>query len=537
VAFELSLLEHRALRPEIKNMKKSPKAFHLILLGIVLVALVAGMLGIDFGYHWDEAVTINSVGVALCAGSFLPSEYHYPSFSHGLCFFGLLSHLVPLAFASGIPSWPQIKIALLFILGDPLFKLHTRILFMGVSYLSVVWLYILMWQWRHSWQEALLAAALLGLSWEVSYHARFIASDALLMQFGALTMMCLSFDFNSVRSRRWLVLAAAAAGFACGTKYQGILLLAPVCYAAHYDCRQRAPGNSCWRMYGRVFLAFALAYLVTTPGTFLKPFIFLSHVKSQFFYYSRGHGGHAVTSPMEYLLLLSGYFSFALFSRYPAISFIFFAMALSGAALIIRDEKGRAAVLLSFPLLYIALMSFQKMMMVRNFLVVIPFFALFAGRGFGFLRSRINSYAARTTISAAVVLLLLVNACWLIEAGLSIRDRKKTECVAQLAAYLDRQPDTQFLVSQKVAQALAAHSGKHRCNVTCNPGAGAKTAVLYASEVTFRERWVANRFSYTRKWFGPYEVNFNYYPDWAGDDRIVVVPARSASGLGVFDAL
>jgi hypothetical protein len=173
-------------------------------------------------------------------------------------------------------------------------------------------------------------------------------------------------------------------------------------------------------------------------------------------------------------------------------------------------------------------------MIVRNLLVLIPFFAIFAGRGFGFLRSGIRGYAARRIISVVVILLVLINAHWLLASGFSIRNKDKANYVAQLAGYLNRNPHTPFLLSQKISQALYAYDGKNRRNVTEDPSAKVKAAVFYASEVTPWERWSANRFNYTWRWFGPYEVNLNYYPSWAGDDRIVVMPISSALALGVF---
>ena len=46
--------------------------------------------------------------------------------------------------------------------------------------------------------------------------------------------------------------------------------------------------------------------------------------------------------------------------------------------------------------------------------------------------------------------------------------------------------------------------------------------------------WRANRLNYTERWFGPYEVNFDYYPSWEGNDRILVMNRADAVMLGVF---
>jgi hypothetical protein len=38
----------------------------------------------------------------------------------------------------------------------------------------------------------------------------------------------------------------------------------------------------------------------------------------------------------------------------------------------------------------------------------------------------------------------------------------------------------------------------------------------------------------TTRWFGPMEVNFDYYPTWQGDERIVVMPLARARALGLW---
>ena len=513
--------------------QKLPLQVHLLVLVPLLIALAAGMIGIDFGYHWDEAIVINSVGIAVNSGSLLPCAYYYPSFMHELCFASLIPKLARVSYVKNVPLLPQMKIAMLFTLGNPSFKICTRILFMAISCLAILWVYICVWRWRRSWQEALVAASLMAFSWEVSYHSRFIASDALLMQFGALMLACL----GNAAHRRWLYAAAASAGFACGTKYQGALLLLPVVCAAYDGSRKVSARNPDALLCLRLLSVFMLAYFITTPGTFLKPMLFLSDCKTQLTIYAHAHGGYTVKSIGEHLLLMCGYFCFAVFSKYPAVSSVFFLMALAGAAVMIRQEKGKALIFLSFPVVYIAFMSSMKIMQVRNLLILIPFLAIFAARGFGFLLSKLQTPVSRRIVAAVTAALLAVNACWILGAAFSVRNRNKTNYVARLAHYLDSHRSSRFLVSGVIAQALSVYDGNRRSNVSQDALPAAHLAVFYASEVSSWERWTANRFNYTRGWFGPYEVNFNYYPSWAGDDRIVVMPVRSALALGVFDAL
>ena len=57
----------------------------------------------------------------------------------------------------------------------------------------------------------------------------------------------------------------------------------------------------------------------------------------------------------------------------------------------------------------------------------------------------------------------------------------------------------------------------------------AERLALYASEgMTRWQEWPANRPGLTERWFGPREVNFDMYPNWWGDDRIIVMSRRQA---------
>ncbi len=64
-----------------------------------------------------------------------------------------------------------------------------------------------------------------------------------------------------------------------------------------------------------------------------------------------------------------------------------------------------------------------------------------------------------------------------------------------------------------------------------DPGGDADAALFLASEGM--RPWTANRRRLVDRWFGPHEVNFNYYPTWQGDDRILLMPMDKARRLNV----
>src|SRR5205814_5228839 len=135
--------------------------------------------------------------------------------------------------------------------------------FLVVSALGIIWVYLAGWVLTHRWWQATLAAAILGLSWEIAYHARWLAADCLLAQFAALCLLLLVLH-NRRGQVGWLWAAAIVAGLAAGTKYQGALLVGPVMLCGVLrtpaTLRQRAASVVAT---GALSLA---SYLVTTPG-------------------------------------------------------------------------------------------------------------------------------------------------------------------------------------------------------------------------------------------------------------------------------
>lgn len=370
--------------------------------------------------------------------------------------------------------------------------------------LASAWTYFLVLSWRKDPLEAAVACILVGLSWEVGYHARWIAPDGLVLSLGALTMLC------ALRGT-WLTGAAAAAGLACSAKYPAGLFLVPVLLAA--DTARRRTG---------ALAVFAAAYLATTPGTVLDAPRFLADIREELAIYASGHFGYTVSGPLEHLRLALDYLGLVAFSRYAEVSAAFAGLALYGAATALREERRKSIVYLSFPVLYLAYFSFQKVLIARNLLVLIPFMAVMAARGWGEALRRLPRPVYRRAFIGTTALFFLLNLAWLASAAASIR--RPGEDLAGLAAYLDSHPKTRFALSPKAAAALSRPR---------TPLADAEQAVLYASEVA-SERWLANRRGYAAAWFGPYEVNFDYYPTWQGRDRLIVMPAARAVELGLF---
>lgn len=510
---------------ETRGAKRPPEAPRrsrgwLLLVFVPLAVFVGtGMRGLDFGFHWDEGYHVATLTRAIERGTLLPGEFRYPSVSHWLCVAGLAPELL-----RETGSEPPLRQRLLEALQGQEYLLRIRSIFLGVSSLALIPVFALVWCWRQRRLEAFLAAALLGGSWEVAYHSRWVAPDAVLMTFAASTLLgsmlaCLAPE------RRWpLAWAAVSAGVACGTKWPAGLLLLPVLLAARFRLPEGSR-HATLRAWLGVSGAFGLAYLVTTPGTLLDAGTVLDALAMQQGRYASGHLGHTVGRGPEHLLRVLEYFSLSFFSRFPIVSLLLFAASIAGAVSLVRESRRLAWVFGSFPLAYLLFFSAYPVMIPRNYLVLAPFMALLAARGIVVLVEGLPQGALRGAALAGVGGMLLLDAAWLVHAGESIRVDDRSVFVRELAAYLDAHPDRSYAASATILRHLRQVDGRSRPNVGLRPLQEVDDVIFYASEAYGHIVGLRPRHDLTRAVFGPLEVNFNYYPSWLGEDRIVVMPA------------
>ena len=237
-------------------MKKSfSRLWGMVLLLIpISLLLVTQFRGVDFGQHWDEPIHFNSVQRAVQTGIFLPGWYGFPSVPYWLFVGASLPEFVQ-AYCKAKPAFVKfqsldhqscINVGRQNVgewakyvnekFGSPVHHMRVRKVFICVAALAVLWVYITTIILGYSWKEGLLAACLLAFSWEVAYHSRWIAPDAIMMQFVALTGFC--YLCAIVRSAKVVALGGAAlfAAVATGTKYTAGLILIPVLISVFIIC-------------------------------------------------------------------------------------------------------------------------------------------------------------------------------------------------------------------------------------------------------------------------------------------------------------
>ena len=509
----------------------------IFLPGIFLFVLFfySGFWGINFGSHWDEREYIQLIKDTAKTGILIPNWYRYPSITYWLGLSGTLPHLIGALQQVGYEPESILK-HLYIVVKSKVFALQVRQIFLFVSSLSVIWVYITEIIWKRSLVEAFLASALLGFSWEIAYHARWIAPDAILMQFGALTLLFVIWSVRSKSNIRWvfLIIASIAAGFGMGTKYPGGLLFLPVLIASLFGESSRDNLLKAALKASGLFLIFVISYFISTPGTILDPIKFIEDITFEVRHYQAGHYGQTVGLGLPHLWLMFRYFAEVLFSHYWLISVFLFLFVVPGIYALFEENRWEMVLILSFPLTYILFFSIQSVMVVRNLLVITPFLAIITTRGMVFVWSRIKYKQLRVVLLILVTLAMLVNIGWIIYSAGTIADRDSSRFLHEMTQYIDKHPGTVFFVSALVWEDLEKIDGNQRFNIIRSDFNQADMILLYASEgVESLLDWPRNKPGLATTIFGPWEVNFDYYPTWEGNDRILLMPIEKAKEIGV----
>jgi hypothetical protein len=500
---------------------------------LLLLALLlwTGLRAVDFGYHWDEAESqVNPVRWSLEEQTLLPNYYIYPSVNYGLNLAGLLPFLAR-SWLMGVRG-DELMVDLLTAPNSPPFLIVLRSIRIALVSLAPLWIYLAVLVWRRSRREALLTACVIGLSWEIAYHARWVAPDAVVMQFGALTLLFAILAACRPQQARWRRLAAIGAALATGTKYTAGLLMLPVLISSICARTDERSAKAAVRVTVEELLIFGGAFLLTTPGAVLQPWAFLRALSVERTWYSQGHWGYTIDAGLPHLARMLEYVGLVLTSPFAPIAAVLTVAAVAGAFWIWRESRRMAALLVLFPLAYLGYFATQQVMIVRNLLVVAPFLAMLAGRGIVEAIGLIRWAPGRWFAGGIIALALALNAAWLVTTSQTIRTRLVDHPAADLVAYLRAHSGEIFRLSPRVVDELGQAGEAVPIN-TSPAGARPDFVAVYAYEAMPNLEWPANIRDLTVRTFGPLEVNFDYYPTWEGNDRIVVMTFAQACGAGV----
>jgi 4-amino-4-deoxy-L-arabinose transferase-like glycosyltransferase len=479
----------------------------------LLLFFWAGWLGLDFGKHWDQQHRVDDLVHAFEEQTFLPEDYFYPS----VTFFLTVAAAAPLAVDVVDLDRETEEFHGAFVrrfLTDE-FQVRLRAMFLFVSSLTLLWVFATLLVWRARPLEALVGALALAGSFEVGYHARWVAPDAVLMQFGALCLMACVAVLRTPFRHSWLRAAAVAAGLAAGTKYTGGIFLVPVLLAATSAPRalREALAATLW---------FAAAFLVSTPGALLEPTRFAADLLFEMRHYQKGHVGYTVEAGLPHLLKNLRYLVLYGPSNWPAVSLVFGALGLVGAVATWRQSRRLALVLLIVPLLFVPYLSTQRVMFVRNLLLVMPVGAILAARGAGEAWDRLRAVPLRAGVVAAVTTGLLANLGFAFHAARSIQRDSPARLAAEVMRWLEAHTDRVVQLSPNVRTLLRSEGHEPpRGHVRLRPGPDVEAVVLFPREGLTQGYWPSNDPD-LKVAIGPLSANYDYYATWWTQHVVVI---------------
>jgi len=531
----------------------------IALAGLYVFFLWIAWLGLDFGEHYDEWYFLDGLRQAIEQLDGFHRHYTYGGLYLLPGLVSLLtegwSHVGPaldsLAASperpvnlSGHESVTALKNQLLGVIDTPCFLIRMRMAFAAVSGLAVVWVYLagraLM---PDSRVAPLLGAAFVALSWEVGYHARFVAADAMLMQFAALQLFLLARFARSSSpdaAISWILVASAAGGFGMGVKLTGIFLWLPVAFmlafpfggARWFDWRRRA---ALLVASGGVM---ALVFLVTTPGALWDPFRYVGHIYFEILNYTKLPDGHPyyVEGIGQRVWTYVVWLASAVPSPWLWVSLGLAAVATLGAAKLLKDERVWFLAMLAFAAIYVWFVARHPGVYIRNGLLLVPLAALMFAAGGRLIAERIVN---RALVFWPVMVIALgvaaANAYWAYDSAMSVREASRTGIVDTFRAFAAENPDRRFWISPGLDRAMK--DGEGPAMVCRDPGVGALDGDFAAAFYIERPwgAWPANRPGYVAEVISSREVNYDYAPSWRGHhekNRIMVLSVERAAAIG-----
>jgi len=496
---------------------------------------INGVLGLDFGSHWDEWYHTQVVSASVQHMWLLPEAFSYggPYFTFGYPVIiahqwrNLLGILRDLRFQpsgmdpSAFPSVQQFKAGAAALFASPNYLLQVRGVFLGVTTLSIIWAFCgALRVWPRRYGVALAAAAFMAFSWELGYHARWVAIDAPLAQFCALELFLYCGAWRAPSEGpavRWYCGAAAAAGAVYACKMTGgfalfPILLTPLLRPSRLTLARRLS------LVALGAVIFVLVSFALSPDFYLDPLRFLHVVRG-------GSADYNSTGPTyphyvtfgEHALRMLVWLIGAVPSPFRPIAFGFSAVALVGFLRLLRRETRMTLCWLSFMVTFAAIFTHNHLLIVRQFLMFVPFAALCFASGtavlWDFLRDRDPRAAA--AFAGLVALGMIANAVFeSVQAWHVTRDTPASVADAAARDLLsERQP---IRMSRPVQELLRGRLGDA---YACHPADLKDDKVKNFLAYHIEHEWMANRLHSFRRVYGASELDLDYYSTWFGRSR------------------
>jgi hypothetical protein len=554
-----SLLRERAHAPVAVRLARRPRAAAGVAVAfLVLFFFGTGLLGLDFGRHWDEPYQITGLAECIQKLTLFPQYYIY----NGL-YFGLGVPVVfvltarPFAAAVGdlfrapppidqVGSLPAVRAfqqSAAHALRSPAYLLGTRGLFLAISTLAVVWVFLTVLRlYPRRYLPAVAAAAFLAGCWEFQYHARFIAVDAPIAALAALELLLLTCAATAPprgRATRWYGGAAVVAGLMLACKATALIGLVPIVifpWLVPETSGGRARGRLLLTLFGLLVL-FVIAF-VFSPAVFLDPFRYIAQFRETQRQYNLGaiDHPHYVTGVFEHVRRLLVWFVAVVPSSFVLPALCFSGLAAVGGAELFRRHRPLTLTWLTFVAALIMGMTPNRLLIVRNYLVLIPFMAVAFGAGVMAVGDRLKRPDLKYALALLVAGTVVADGAWMFTAGLSVRTTTEATINAAVQRDLERHRRP-IRVSPAIHDLMEPTLEQYyRCQPAVLDQPVPRSVLLRYTEYD-DPKWRANRLHFHKAVYSSWEVDYDWNsPAWMGKfftQRVVRITLDDARAIGM----
>ena len=515
----------------IRNHSAHLKVPFILFCAVLTYIAIIGTKSTDIGHHWDERLTIRPLKNSAETGLLLPRWYKYPSIIYDISLVAAASKVI-----GDLDSLGKEPDKIVKYLVSSSFKLYLRKVFFLLSICSGLAIYFFVRTLSGSAWTGFFAASALITSFEFIYHARWIATDSILAFFVSCSLASqyqLLVSEGNRAKHFWVILSSVLAGLCIGTKYTGGIVLVPLLLAIALAPKPHPQRRHTILLAIASILIAGLTFVVTTPGSILEPVRFLSDVLSEIKHYSRGHGGYTVDAGLDHLSKMLTYLFMVVPSRNAAVAMIASLCTFVGVVFLISTRPKIALWFLSLPVLYILYMSSQRVMIVRNYLLLFPFLAVLTSLGlFALYNVAKTKHPLQIFVLGFSIFFLIYNLSIVTSSSLSIIYKSAPPPKTALEKHIASSPETKFYLSPACFDMLELGSISRYTNLTDQIEV-ADSFVFLTTEADRRLLRANVPGRYRTVWSPIEEVNWDYYPTWIGNRRILEVSLtdRELKGL------
>lgn len=500
----------------------------------IFIFLYYGIKGANWGFHWDEGKLYGGIKNVADSGVLLPRWYNYPSATF-LITFGITNLTI------GIDNFARVFGGgwTMYCLPNHLWVIpsleyqtlinNSRAIFVVLGSFNALFIYTSCRLLNHSKITSALAGSLILGSFPIFYHSRWVTPDPLMLLMGNIAITSFLWAWTKPNNKRLLV-TILASSLVLSSKYPGgLFLILPLIIANINGISIKKTTVS--------LIIYLILFILITPGSILDSSNFLRDIKYELHHYKTlGHGVWTVASTTDHIHKITSFFTFRALSSNSITSSTLFIGSCLGFILLFRQNRTLALSLSIVPILYIVYFSTQRVMFVRNILVVLPFFFLFLGVLINYFEKNLKNREFLLSIG----ILLCILPSWINHIAstnsLFIREEViKTE----ISNYIDVNKNENILISKSVWYLLPKGLQKNFVNwkddnktniqIICELGdLNLRTEKYILPELLGR---YANKPNLYEVIAGANELDINYYPDWLGKKRYVTIYGQEAYEL------